>query len=321
MNDKKPGRFLSFNIRPWGTLGVLMTMACTATLAGYMGALWWPLENCACFKVQCFWFLLVGACLYGYFKRSNSAVVLAVFALANATAFVPLYFGGDSPTASAHEFRVMLSNVYTGNSEHQRVFDAIRAEKPDAVMLLEIDGKWAAKLAVLKEDYPHSRIDPRPDNFGVAFFSRVKPRSIRLEYIGAAGVPTISATYVINGKSLTLYGTHPVPPVSGEYVHFRNEQMIELAKKIHRAPEATLVIGDLNMTSDSPTFRSFCSTANLRDSRQGFGVQGSWPLGLPTKIAIDHCLVSPQVKVHSRRLGPDVNSDHYPVIVDVSIEP
>ncbi|HYG76482.1 MAG TPA: endonuclease/exonuclease/phosphatase family protein [Planctomycetota bacterium] len=312
--------FFSLKLRPWGMLNVLMTMACIGTLLGYLGFVWWPFENCGCFKVQCFWFLLIGAGVYAKFKRRNSALVLAAFALANATSFVPLYFGRDIPKLAAPEFRVMLANVHTGNTQHQRVLDAVRAEKPDAVVFLEIDSRWAAKLQELKDEYPHSRVDPRPDNFGIAFFSRVKPEQIRLEYIGAAGVPTVRAQYVVNGKPLTLIGTHPVPPVTGEYVHFRNEQMTEMAEMISRMTGAVVLAGDLNMTSDSPVFRALCSNANLRDSRQGFGVQGSWPLGLPTKIAIDHCLVSPHVKIHNRRLGPDVNSDHYPVIVDLSIE-
>jgi len=38
-------------------------------------------------------------------------------------------------------------------------------------------------------------------------------------------------------------------------------------------------------------------------------------LGIP----IDHCLVSPEIIVTKRSVGPSVGSDHYPVIIDFSI--
>lgn len=36
-------------------------------------------------------------------------------------------------------------------------------------------------------------------------------------------------------------------------------------------------------------------------------------------IPIDHCLHSPDITVINRRVGSDVGSDHYPLIIDFSI--
>jgi endonuclease/exonuclease/phosphatase (EEP) superfamily protein YafD len=36
-------------------------------------------------------------------------------------------------------------------------------------------------------------------------------------------------------------------------------------------------------------------------------------------VPIDHCLVSPEITILDRRLGPAVGSDHYPLIVDFII--
>jgi endonuclease/exonuclease/phosphatase (EEP) superfamily protein YafD len=83
---------------------------------------------------------------------------------------------------------------------------------------------------------------------------------------------------------------------------------------------ALVLLGDLNTTSWSPHFRDLINTAGLKDSRAGFGIQPTWPAGTPPLwIPLDHCLVSPEIKVHDRRVGPNVGSDHFPVIVEFSL--
>ena len=73
------------------------------------------------------------------------------------------------------------------------------------------------------------------------------------------------------------------------------------------------ILGDLNVSPWSPHFGGL-----LRES--GRGVQATWPTNLaPMRIPIDHCLVSPDVSVVGRRVGPDVGSDHFPIVVDVQI--
>lgn len=133
-------------------------------------------------------------------------------------------------------------------------------------------------------------------------------------------MPTVLARFDVAGRPLTVIGTHPVPPVSAKYVGYRDEQLALLARQATVTPGAVLLLGDLNMTSNMPTFGQFASASGLRDSRQGFGVQATWPSYMPPmRIAIDHCLVSGNVIVDGRRVGAHVGSDHFPVIVDVSL--
>ena len=82
-------------------------------------------------------------------------------------------------------------------------------------------------------------------------------------------------------------------------------------------PEPVLVLGDLNASPWSSHFRRFLRDSGLRDSAQGRGVQPTWPAGMPWLwIPIDHCLHSPQLQVVARHVGPNLGSDHYPVVVD-----
>ena len=66
--------------------------------------------------------------------------------------------------------------------------------------------------------------------------------------------------------------------------------------------------------------RRLIRQTGLRDSALGFGVQPTWPAGmLLARIQIDQCLVSEDLKVVRRDVGPDVGSDHLPLVVELAL--
>jgi endonuclease/exonuclease/phosphatase (EEP) superfamily protein YafD len=78
------------------------------------------------------------------------------------------------------------------------------------------------------------------------------------------------------------------------------------------------VVGDLNVTPWSPTFRDLLQAPGLVDTARGRGLRGTWPVCLPgMRIPIDHCLVSGDLQVLDRQVGPGVGSDHFPVMADL----
>ena len=94
----------------------------------------------------------------------------------------------------------------------------------------------------------------------------------------------------------------------------------ELVQLISNQPDVVLVLGDLNMTFRSSLFQWFLRESGLRDSRRGFGWQATWPVAVPLLATpIDHGLVSHEINVLNRELGPNVGSDHFPVILEFSI--
>ena len=82
-----------------------------------------------------------------------------------------------------------------------------------------------------------------------------------------------------------------------------------------------IVSGDLNLTCYSSGFGDFARAGGLHDTMRGQGLQPTWPTQWPwfMRIPIDHCLVSPELGVRSRRLGGDIASDHMPVLVDLVV--
>jgi endonuclease/exonuclease/phosphatase (EEP) superfamily protein YafD len=117
-----------------------------------------------------------------------------------------------------------------------------------------------------------------------------------------------------------LIATHPLPPVSAENAVMRDEQLQSAGEFAVSLAAPTVLAGDLNTTSWSPCFQDLLAVSGLRDSRRGFGVQPTWPgwlarLGIP----IDHVLVSPEIRVVRRTVGPHIGSDHRPVVIDLVV--
>src|SRR5262249_10954958 len=100
----------------------------------------------------------------------------------------------------------------------------------------------------------------------------------------------------------------------------RNRELAALAQLASRTPAPLVLMGDLNTTSWSPYFQDLVRDSGLVDSRRGFGVCATWPaLPMPARIPIDHCLVSPDITVLNRRVGPEVGSDHRGILIDLAL--
>jgi len=172
----------------------------------------------------------------------------------------------------------------------------------------------------LRTHYAELVSEPREDNFGIALFSRVPLTTSEVVYLGSAEVPSIATTVEIGGRTVFFLGTHPLPPTTANNARMRNEQLREIAAEIRRHGEPAILLGDLNVTPWSPFFTGLLRESGLRNSSQGRSVRGTWPTTMPFgRIPIDHCLVSSNLRVTGKRLGPEVGGDHYPVLIELLV--
>jgi endonuclease/exonuclease/phosphatase (EEP) superfamily protein YafD len=239
-------------------------------------------------------------------------------AVVNLALIVPLYWPVERTAGDPPITRAMSLNLYHHNRQHARVLALIREEKPDFVLLLEVTPEWARALRPLNQDYRYSRVLPHArDSGGMALYSRLPIESLEVPGQEDNRLPVRIA---LPSGNLTLLCAHPSSPSSSWDFGWRNVELDLMANWAAVQPGPLMVLGDLNTTSWSPYFADFMAASGLRDSRQGFGVQATWP-ALPAvlRIPIDHCLVSSQIAVFDRRVGPAVGSDHRPIIVDFTI--
>jgi len=295
------------------------------TLFGFLSGLAWQFELLCHFRVQYFLILVLAALGFLILRGWWSFSGCVVFALANALLIVPFYLPRHSVvSSSSSSVRLLSLNVNTENREFASVRKLIDDNDPDLILLLEVNYQWLEELEPLDAIYPYHLLEARTDNFGIAFFSKYEFTDEAIVELGNSGVPTVVAVIDIGGKRFRFIGTHPLPPVSLDYYHLRNDQLRAIADDVrdHGSSIRTLVAGDLNVTPWSADFKQLLQDGNLSNSAIGFGIQASWPVGPVAllRIPLDHVLYSEGIVIVDRFVGGDAGSDHYPVFVDFVIE-
>jgi endonuclease/exonuclease/phosphatase (EEP) superfamily protein YafD len=295
-----------------------------ALLATTLGRFHWILDLTTHFVVQYCALSLVLTTTAWVLRLRWTACFAAAAVVVLLSWIVPIY---TSPITRGHvhgplqgeTIRLMSCNVLTSNLDHEPFRKLIESESPNIVLMMEIDANWHDRgIRPLKDRFPYQYVESREDNFGIALLSD-RPLSDVLVREFDQNIPSIAAKLECNGELIQLVGTHPLPPMNGAMWRRRNQQFEAIANFVVEASAPTIVFGDLNCTSWSPFFQSFTKKASLIDSREGFGIQASWPttlLLLPGRIPIDHVLHSKSLIVVDRRLGSYIGSDHLPVIVD-----
>lgn len=290
------------------------------TVFSFLARVHWAFDLCTHFALQSTLLATVFLAAFLLFGQWKSAAVAGVLLLVNLARLAPFYFPNDDPQAGGPQLTLLVANVHTGNRDTTRLLQLIRRENPDVVLTMEVDRRWLRALDELKSTYPHFLEIGRSDNFGIALYSRRPAESIEEIELADSEVPTIVARLRIDGRPLAVFGTHPLPPIGGEYAGLRNRQLAALAELVSRETAPTIVAGDLNVTSWSPAFADFIRSSGLRDSRLGRGLQPSWPTSSPLiRIPIDHVLVSSDLSILDRHIGDPIGSDHFPVLVRLAL--
>jgi endonuclease/exonuclease/phosphatase (EEP) superfamily protein YafD len=279
----------------------------------------WPFSLVEHFHVQC---LVAGAVLLPLaigVGAARAADVAAMAALINLIVVAPHLRAAPTVAVDGAPLRVLVLNVHTASTAHDRVRALLDEIDADVVALLEIDRRWLSALAPSLTRYAGHIEEPRDDNFGIALYARRPLAAARIDMQGGF-LPTIVAR-LDSGVSIVV--THPIPPVSAETARDNARHLAAVGDLAASLAGPRIVVGDFNATPWSRPFAALVARSGLRDSRLGFGVQASFPAAggwlTALRIPIDHALVSPDIAVTARRVERDVGSDHLPVVLDLAI--
>ena len=212
--------------------------------------------------------------------------------------------------ADAAAFSIASANVHMDNQDVTPLAQWLAREQPDVVVVLEVSPPYAQGLRTL-DAYPHRHVVAQDDPFGIAVLSRhplLKAAAIR----DLDGIAHIEAVIDWQGRQVGLIAVHPMPPIAARHAAVRNAKLAAWARSTAASGLPTVVAGDLNATPWSIAFNGL----DALGLRRATGTAPTWPAALRgvAGIPIDHVLATRHWQRIGSARGPDLGSDHLPVL-------
>ncbi len=307
-------------------LGIALTGAVAAAIAAVLAPFGWPFELFVHFRWQ-----LAAACiaLLAAACALRRPWMMAVAVAALVLPFVPgnALWGGKatagttSAVCSSDKLRVVTANAWFAATEHTALLDWLRRSDADVIALQEVTPAWAAALEPLARQYPYRKVIARNDPYGIALLSRW-PIVGAIEEVDLAGdgMPSLVATLERGNQRMQVIVMHTRWPVLPALQPLRDQALQHAAQLAAANPDATILLGDFNITPFAPAFARLLDESRLRDALadelwRPTWLAGFWPLALP----IDHVLVPRGSCVIAHEIGPYVGSDHRPLQVTLRL--
>jgi len=232
------------------------------------------------------------------------------------------FYFGENAKGEEKNFKIISINIFSQNDEYQYLKKYITEETADVIVLQELTPSWQKNVEFIREKYPYYKEEPRSNNFGIAVYSKIPFDTVMTKNYIDDMHPSLIGELTVNGKSVSMLMTHPVPPLPNQArFERRNKQYKKMKEEIDQmSSQHIILIGDLNSTVYSPNFK-LVQSDKLKDARTGFGLQNSWNAFIPLlRTNIDQCWVSKEMKVTNFYRGKDIQSDHFPIVVELKIE-
>lgn len=300
-------------------IGLIATLL---TLAGLLGSFYWLLDVTTHFTIQLA--LILACCVPAaiYLRVARPLLVGMVAALAvNLLVLGPYFLPARAATAAQGEpLRVATVNTHTDTRDFTRLGAFLRAEALDVVFFVEATPPLISYLRTEFSDaYPVLYDESTNGTLGFAVLSRVPVESIETVPLDGRRRRFIRTQLTWDGQVVTLFGIHPLPALGTRWAERRDAELAQLYRLVAAEPGPLVVLGDFNAAPWSAPMRRW-SDLPLRNAARGFGIAPTWYVGTPLLSApLDYILISPHWTVSDHRLGPDVGSDHWPVVAELGL--
>jgi len=253
--------------------------------------------------------VLFAAALWLRLPQFYYLLLLLAFVL-NMASLAPYLDRHMPQTSHTRTFKVLQANVLTQNRDAVLLEALIEREKPDVIVLAEVNDAFRRMAATLKPQYPYQTARHK-----VALLSRHPAADISPDAARDAHAHISAFAVTFGRQTLDIVTVHTPTPLQN--LSRRDAELSETADFIRSRRNPVLFAGDINATPWSPAVQAFMTRTGLVSARLHHGVQPSWPHWLPAsflRIPIDHVLTDPRIGVVDYRLGPPIGSDHLPTI-------
>jgi endonuclease/exonuclease/phosphatase (EEP) superfamily protein YafD len=247
-----------------------------------------------------------------FLRRRITAVISVVALVVNGVICGSLYLP-QRPATASNTIKVVAANIW---GAHQERYDDLVAlvdrEQPDVFVVIEYTRAWLKEL--------HNRLPQYPYQFeeglsgGAAVFSKIPIEQIETKTPRRYGV---RGWLNIGNQKVLFIASHPPAPSRLSTYRVRNRELERLADDVKQRTTPVIITGDLNCTPWSSHFQKLVNDSGLLDSQQGHGPLPSWSTRHFLLVPIDHALYTSDLVVTDRRTGPNIGSDHLPIIFSI----
>jgi len=248
---------------------------------------------------------------------------------------VPL---GNVATGS-HSLRIITCNLQNGAFNHATLNALIENKRPDVVALQELPnnhkikalGEWNhifegdlhifSKYQLIKGDFKKGSIPqhvwPRP----LLLYCTVATPAGNVSFCSLhLPSPRYGLQHILDKK--TLLSLKRKNLLIDETM-YRRKISGEISNIVVALSSPKIIAGDFNMPVESSIYRECWSKYSNAFSNCGTGygwTQRASVRGIPVGVRIDHVLTDEYIIPTHCEIGPDVGSDHLPVIADISFK-
>lgn len=261
------------------------------------------------------WWLWVGVAMFGAALAVNAVLIVPYF---------PLYpVEMRAADSASDEVTILVSNVQMGNENHDTVLSLIEEVDPDILLLLETDQTWIDAMEPALVRYDTVVREPRDNYYGMTFATRLPSTDARIAYLTTSDTPSLFAELQSpGGQPFRFVGLHPRPPVPGQDTEERDAQLLYSARFAQESDIPVVVAGDLNAAAWSRSSRRFKHVGGYLDPRQGRGPLSSFDArSRLLRLPIDQIYLTRNIALVSMDRGPDIGSDHFPLITVLRVDP
>ncbi|WP_026380196.1 endonuclease/exonuclease/phosphatase family protein [Afifella pfennigii] len=271
---------------------------------------------------------------FAAFLRARAAMLAALFLAAAqfyflATELAPK-IGVERALASNARLKLVTLNMLDTRTDPQALVSFVERERPDVLVLVEAWPNVVATLDRVEELMPYRFDCFEARSCDISVLSRLPFRSAKVWRPGPDDppeprFPALARLQIVkDGMPVTLWATHLHWPFPAD------EQEAEFANLKTRLADAepnTILAGDFNSTPWSYALRRFDAATPLTRVTRALP---TWPstnatfrgrFTLPAfgpVMPLDHVYLGTGLAAADIRRGPNLGSDHYPVIVEIA---
>jgi len=227
----------------------------------------------------------------------------------------------EKAVESNFSVKIMAINIRAKNTQYQRLVDLVHQINPDIFLLTEVTQAWLDATIHLKKQYPHVILQPQENSYGMTLFSKLPIKKSEIKFLVENDVPSFHAVIDFKGKEIQFLALHPRPPAPSNDEELKDIEIIKVAELVNENSLPTIVGGDLNDVGWSAITHKFKKISGLKDPRIGRGFFNSYNALIPIfRFPIDHFFLSDDFKLLKIKRLRKIGSDHFPILIEVSIE-